>query len=106
MESGIGGLRSAASHQAEQADVKLPIETMKVSANIIEDVSSQYEHYTGKLSDRENCGVLRQGMKMRPSMKLMYVRQRKHWKIVRSGSINTKGCRISLTHKRRKRFAC
>ena len=61
MESGIGGLRSAARHQAEQADVKLPIETMKVSADIIEDVSSQYEHHTGKLSDRENCGVLRQG---------------------------------------------
>ena len=61
VESGIGGLRSAARHQAEQADVKLPIETMKVSADIIEDVNSQYEHYTEKLSDRENCGVLRQG---------------------------------------------
>ena len=61
MESGIGGLTSAARHQAEQADVKLTIETMKVSANRIEDVSSQHEHYTGKLWERENCGVLRQG---------------------------------------------
>ena len=33
VESGIGGLRSVARHPAEQADVKLPIETMKVSAN-------------------------------------------------------------------------
>ena len=29
VESGIGGLRSVARHQAEQADVKLPIEAMK-----------------------------------------------------------------------------
>ena len=93
MESGIGGLRSAARHQAEQADVKLPIETMKVSADVIEDVSSQYEHYTGKLSDRENCGVLRQGNENetidetheRTTAILSGEVDGKHWKIVRSG---------------------
>ena len=90
MESAIGGLRSAARHQAEQADVKLPIETMKVSANIIDDVSSQYEHFTGKLSDRENCGVLRQGnenetIDVRTTAILSDEVDGKHWKIVRSG---------------------
>ena len=30
VESGFGGLRSVARHQAEQADVKLPIETMRI----------------------------------------------------------------------------
>ena len=33
VEGGIGGLRSFARHPAEQADVKLSIEKMKVSAN-------------------------------------------------------------------------
>ena len=93
MASGIGGLRSAARHQAEQADVKLPIETMKVSADIIEDVNSQYEHYTEKLSDRENCGVLRQGNENetidetheRTTAILSGEVDGTHWKIVRSG---------------------
>ena len=90
VESAIGGLRSAARHQAEQADVKLPIETMKVSANRIEDVSSQYEHCTEKLWDRENCGVLRQGnenetIDARTTAILSDEVDGKHWKIARSG---------------------
>ena len=46
VESGIGGLRSVAGHQAEQGDAMLPIEAMKSSANTVTDVSRQYEHYT------------------------------------------------------------
>ena len=33
----------------------LPIDAMKYSVNTIADVSYQYEHYTGKLSDRDKC---------------------------------------------------
>ena len=44
----------------------LPIEAIKSSANTIDEVSRQYEHYTGKLWNRDkcvakHCGVLRQG---------------------------------------------
>ena len=55
VESGIGDLRSVAGHQAERADSMLPSEAMKYSANTIADVSYQYEHYTGKLWDRDKC---------------------------------------------------
>ena len=55
VESGIGGLRSVAGHQVEQTDTMLPIEAMISSANTIADVSRQYEHYTGKLQDRDKC---------------------------------------------------
>ena len=70
----------------------------KVSANIIDDVSSQYEHYTGKLWDRDgcvvkHCGVLRQGNEnetidethVRTTAILSGEVDGKHWKIVRSG---------------------
>ena len=33
----------------------LPIEAMKYSANTIAGVSHQYEHYAGKLWDRNKC---------------------------------------------------
>ena len=52
VESCIGGVRNVAGQQAEQADVLLPIETMKYSTNTIADVSRQYEHCDGKLKDR------------------------------------------------------
>ena len=46
----------------------LPVEAMKYSANIIADVGHQYEHYIGKLSDRDKCvakyfSVIRRGKK-------------------------------------------
>ena len=68
VESGIGDLRSVAGHQAERADSMLPIEAMKYSANTIADVTYQYEHYTGKLWDRDKCvakhlSVIRRGEK-------------------------------------------
>ena len=49
VESGIGGSKSVAGHQAEQANSRLSIEAMKCSANKIGEVSHQYEDYTGKL---------------------------------------------------------
>ena len=55
VESGIGGLRSVAGHQAERADSMLPVEAMKYSANAIADVNYQHEHCTGKLRDRNKC---------------------------------------------------
>ena len=101
VESGIDGGRTVARHQAEQADVKLPIETMKSSANIIDDVSCQYEQYTGKLWDRDkcvakHCGVLRQGneyetideIHVRTTTILFDEVDVKHWKIVSSGGVN------------------
>ena len=50
VESGMGGWKSVARHQAEQADSILPIEAVKYSANTIADVSRQY---TGKVWDRD-----------------------------------------------------
>ena len=60
VESGIGGLRSVAGHQAEQADAMLPIEAMKFSANTLA--------YTRRLRDRNKCvakhfSVIRSGKK-------------------------------------------
>ena len=57
VESYIGGLRNVAGHQAERADVLLPFEAMKYSANTIADVSHQYEHCEGKLGDRNKHDV-------------------------------------------------
>ena len=98
VEGGVGGLRSDARHPAEQADVKLPIETMKVSANMIDDASRQYEQYTRKLWDMnkcvaEHCGVLRQRNE-NEAIDEIHVGTTaifsdevdvKHWKIVSSG---------------------
>ena len=49
VESCSSGLTNVAGHQGERADVLLPIEAMKCSANTIDDVNYQYEHRTGKL---------------------------------------------------------
>ena len=120
VECGIDGGRRVPRHQAEQADVKLPIETTKFSANIIDDVSCQYEQYTGKLWDGDKCvakqcRVFRQeneyetidSIHVRTTTILFDEVDLKHWKIVSSGgSINTKGTRVSVTHKRRKTFPC
>ena len=51
----MGGLKSFVGHQAEQANSMLPIEAMKSCVNTIADVSFLYEHYTGKLWDRDKC---------------------------------------------------
>ena len=78
--------------------MKLPIETMNSSSNTIDDVSCQYEQYTGKLWDRDKCvakycGGLRQG-KANETIDETHVRTTailsdevdgKHWHIVRSG---------------------
>ena len=55
VESGIGGSKSVAGHQAEQANSILSIEAMKCSANKTGEVSQQYEDYTEKLWDRDKC---------------------------------------------------
>ena len=55
VESGIGDLRSVTGHQAARADSMLPVEATKYSWNTIADVGYQYEHYTGKLWDRNKC---------------------------------------------------
>ena len=86
VESGIGGLRIVAGHQVEQADSMLPIEAMKSSANTIAGVSRQYEHYTGKLRDRDTSALQSISVrsdrekKLRPLMELMSVWQRSHLK--------------------------
>ena len=46
----------------------LPVKAMKYSANTIADVGYPYEHYTGKLWDRNKCvakhfSVIRRGKK-------------------------------------------
>ena len=41
VDSGVGGLRSVAGHQVEQADSMLPDEALKYSANTIGEVSNQ-----------------------------------------------------------------
>ena len=93
VESGCSGLRSVARHQAEQADVKLPTETMKSSAN--------------KIDDAKHCGVLRQ---VNENETIDETRVRRltlsTGKLSVVGSISTKSTRVSLTHKRRKRFPC
>ena len=119
VEIGIGGLRSVVRHQAEQADVKLPIETMKSSANVIDDVSCQYEQHTGKLWDQDkcvvkHCGVFRQGNEnetidethVRTTPILSDKVDVKHWNFVNSGVNQHERYRVSLTHKRRKSFPC
>ena len=70
-------MRSVAGHQAERADSMLPAEAMKYSANTIADVGRQYEHYTGKLGDRDkhvakHFSVVRR-VKVRPQMVLMCI---------------------------------
>ena len=55
VEGGIGDLKRVAGHQAEQADLILPLEAMKCSVNTIADVSNQDEHYTRKVWDRDKC---------------------------------------------------
>ena len=87
---------------------------MKVSANRIEDVSSQHEHYTGKLSDRENCGVLRQGNENetidetheRTTAILSGEVDGRHWKIVRSGVNQHKRYQNFADTQAPKRLAC
>ena len=80
VESRIDDLRSVARHQAEQADVKLPIETTKSAANIIDDVSRQ--------NVAKHCYVQRQ---RRPSnhVRLTAIPSDEvdveNWKIVSSG---------------------
>ena len=64
----IGGLRNVAGHQAERADVLLPIEAMKFYMNTTADVCRQYEHCDGKLRDRNKhvvkyFSVIRRGKK-------------------------------------------
>ena len=111
VESGIGGLRIVAGQQVEQADSMLPIEAMKSSANTIAGVNRQYEHYTGKLWDRDTSALQSISVrsdrekKLRPLMELMSVWQRSHLKCrpLSIGewsalvSINTKGTRVSQT---------
>ena len=67
-ESCTGGLRNVAGHQAERADVLLPVEARKFHMNTIADVRRQYEHCDAKLGDRnkhvaEHVSVIRRGKK-------------------------------------------
>ena len=110
VESDIGDLGSVAGHQAERADLMLPVEAMTYSANTVVGVGYQYEHYIGKFWDRDKCvakhfSVIRREKEVRPLMVLMCVWRRSHLKretlcagdLPALRSTNTKGTMVSQT---------